>query len=130
MESTDMQERTKKVLETKNKIAEGFFKSESDDREWGPYNFLLKEITENKKLLAGYRVDGKKVVQNELDREQFCMNGVYLAYFFASENLNTASSIYQRLMSVYNPDGFWGSNKYNYYGQNWVWFGLELLSKY
>ncbi len=33
-----------------------------------------------------------------------------------------------KLIADYNETGYWGDNPYDYYGQNWAWFGLGLYS--
>jgi len=102
-------------------------------KDFGPYCFLNRELTRNGKVMAGYSHDGTAVAPSgwwskSLNKEQFAMNGAYLAYFYFAGNKKAAKTIYNNLQSTYHQEGYWGDEPNNYYGQNWAWFGLALIS--
>ncbi len=102
--------------------------------DYGPYCFLNSELTARGEIMGGYNRDGGLVSSsgewwsNKLNREQFTMNGAYLAYFYYAGNQEAANTLYANLQSDYHEEGYWGDNPNDYFGQNWAWFGLALLS--
>lgn len=99
----------------------------------GPYCFLSQELQKNGLLNAGYRRDGAQVPlagwwSNNLNTEQHGMNGAYLPYFHFAGDKAGAKKLYDNLQQTWHSDGYWGDNPNDYYGQNWAWFGLALIS--
>jgi endo-1,4-beta-D-glucanase Y len=103
------------------------------DKDAGPYCFLKRELKEHGRLNGGYLRDGRAVPaegwwSNNLNQEQFAMDGIYLAFFHSAGDRTAAKQIYDRLRSSYHEEGYWGDDPSNYYGQNLAWFGLALVS--
>ena len=99
----------------------------------GPYCFLKRELQEKGNLNGGYLRNGQAVPNdgwwsNNLNQEQFAMDGIYLAFFHFAGDRTAARQIYDRLKSSYHQEGYWGDDPNNYYGQNLAWFGLALVS--
>ena len=101
--------------------------------DYGPYCFLKKELQAKGKLNAGYSRDGSSVAASgwwskNLNKEQFAMYGAYLPYFYFAGDKAATNKIYANLLKMYKPEGYWGDEANDYYGQNWAWFGLALIS--
>ena len=100
----------------------------------GPYCFLNKiSMNMSGHLFAGYRRDGAFAPPegwwaNNLNTEQHGMDGAYLSYFHFAGNKTGSKQIYDALQKMWNEEGYWGDNPNDYYGQNWAWFGLALVS--
>lgn len=115
--------------------------------EEGPKKFLTEEFNKKGRLLAGYKTNGEPTNWEEgwpegwkgycdsLKSEQPCVDGgAYLPFFHFGGNNTIAQSLLERLIKTekengfYNPAGYWGDKEYDYYGQNWIWFGLALVN--
>lgn len=100
-----------------------------------PYPFLNGELKSRGTILSAYDIDGQ-IHQYPSDiyrrgSETLSALGVYMAYFWASGDTESAEKIRARLDGQYRG-GMWAGFPYDkdseYYGANWVWFGLALMS--
>lgn len=96
--------------------------------DFGPNYFLKAQLAERGKILGGYCLDGQVTDREGLARELVGPDGAYLAYFYAASDLESAEKIWQSLLASYHSSGFWGGDPYEYYQQNWAWFGLEFTT--
>jgi endo-1,4-beta-D-glucanase Y len=102
-------------------------------RDSGPYSFLKQELGKQGALNGGYLRNGLPIPpgsgwwSNNLNQDQFAMDGAYLAYFYCAGDREAAKKIYANLKAQYHKEGYWGDNPNDYYGQNWAAFGLLLV---
>lgn len=94
----------------------------------GPYAFLKKELDAKGEIVGGFDRDGSPAQTAGLDREQFTMYGAYLPFFYYGGDGKASKKIMEILNKMYSEEGYWGDDPKNYYGQNWVWFGLALIN--
>ncbi|MCS7091989.1 MAG: hypothetical protein NZM26_01405 [Patescibacteria group bacterium] len=84
-------------------------------------NTHLARRMAKKEILSVYHLDSVPLSENE----SLANYGIQLA-FFSVVNPVIAEEIYrEKVASQWTDEGFWG-DRYNYYDQNWVWFGIAL----
>ncbi|MBN2057242.1 MAG: hypothetical protein JW782_00380 [Candidatus Saganbacteria bacterium] len=101
----------------------------------GPARFLADQLSSSGRMPAGFTHNGDRVryisgidQTRGLDHEQLAMYGGYLPFFYYGGRTAEAQSIIEHLEDQYHSGGYWGNDRYNYYDQNWVWFGLLLVN--
>lgn len=91
----------------------------------GSHSLLENEYNKYGKIHAVHHHNGTpKPISCE--NENFGFNGAYLALFHKSNNTRMYNHMLNKLIEDYDETGYWGDNPYDYYGQNWAWFGLGL----
>ncbi|MBX4189854.1 hypothetical protein KW791_00970 [Candidatus Parcubacteria bacterium] len=84
--------------------------------------FLQKQWSSQKELVAGYTHDGSQA----LDFEAPAMYGTSIGYFLTT-NAHQATSLYNaKLKTLYDPDHYSWRQPLGYYDDNWAWFGLAM----
>jgi len=94
--------------------------------DFSPCQFYKGEMNKNGTIYSGYDINGSVRWRSETLQT----HGVYMAYLWASGDIEDAKKLYGLLQSNYNNDGYWGKNPAEYYGQNWVWFSLYLVNEF
>lgn len=89
------------------------------------YEFFRSKLFNEDKLVGGYAIDGRTLSIRGTQQEYPSTYGVYLAYFTALEDRDSANAVLQKLEKMYNRKGYWGDDSSDYYKQNWAWLGLD-----
>jgi hypothetical protein len=116
----------------------GWWKSEEakeylTDCRIGPLCFLQKKLNPERFRPTAFHHDGsfirssrpdKNMVTWGLNKEQLSMYGTYFAYFHYAGDREMTQRILKRINRAWNRGGYWGADRYDYFIQIWVPFGL------
>ncbi len=103
----------------------------------GPLCFLRKNLNPERFRPTAFHHDGsfirssrpdKNMVTWGLNKEQLSMYGAYFAYFHYAGDREMTQRILRRLNRAWNRRGYWGADRYDYFIQIWVPFGLMLAN--